>query len=390
MQNHEVAWIVAGVFALLAGVVSFLQMRLHLHWNPNRELRKFVLRILFMVPVYALESWMGLRFKDGSLYWDVARECYEALVIYSFYMLLVEFLGGQTKVITLLQSKSEMHHMMPFCCLPKWTMGESFFFQTKVGTLQYVVVKPLLAAITFLLTPLGAYEDGDFSANNGYPYIAFVNNASQVWAMYCLILFYMATRDELHDLKPIPKFLCVKAVVFFTFWQSVGLAVLVRVGVIKPTETYSTTNVVTGLQDFLVCIEMFLAAVAHHYAFHYKDFVDPNRPLIGDQARVHNLTCAAAPLIRSLLQVVNVTDVYVGHVREVVRTRASKTKTDLAVPAGSGDYIVLAETSDSVTETTREVAEPSSAREPELVPNTDEGSETETPSSARRFNRRPQ
>jgi hypothetical protein len=94
MENHEVAWIVAGVFALLAGIVSFLQMRLHLHWcaswpprhcisnaprppllrrNHNDQLRKYVMRILFMVPVYALESWMGLRFKDGSLYFDVAR-----------------------------------------------------------------------------------------------------------------------------------------------------------------------------------------------------------------------------------------------------------------------------------------------------------------------------
>ena len=29
------------------------------------------------------------------------------------------------------------------------------------------------------------------------------------------------------------------------------------------------------LQDFLICIEMFIAAVAHHYAFSYKPYVDP-------------------------------------------------------------------------------------------------------------------
>lgn len=31
--------------------------------------------------------------------------------------------------------------------------------------------------------------------------------------------------------------------------------------------TYTATDVAEGLQDFLICIEMFLAALAHAYAF---------------------------------------------------------------------------------------------------------------------------
>lgn len=32
------------------------------------------------------------------------------------------------------------------------------------------------------------------------------------------------------------------------------------------------------LQDFLICIEMFLAAIAHHYSFSYKEYVLPENP----------------------------------------------------------------------------------------------------------------
>ena len=39
------------------------------------------------------------------------------------------------------------------------------------------------------------------------------------FAMYCLILFYKATREELAALSPIAKFMCVKAVVFLSFWS---------------------------------------------------------------------------------------------------------------------------------------------------------------------------
>ena len=52
-----------------------------------------------------------------------------------------------------------------------------------VGTLQYVLVKPVCSVITFILVNTGNYVDGDFSLSNGYPYIAFVYNASQLWAM---------------------------------------------------------------------------------------------------------------------------------------------------------------------------------------------------------------
>lgn len=69
-----------------------------------------------------------------------------------------------------------------------------------------------------------------------------------------------------------PKFLCIKSVVFFSFWQAVGIAFLVKVGTIHATLSYNVHEVASGLQDFLICIEMFLAAIAHHYYFSYKDF----------------------------------------------------------------------------------------------------------------------
>lgn len=60
--------------------------------------------------------------------------------------------------------------------------------------------------------------------------------------------------------------------------QGVLIALLVYFDVISSIFDTEDTNdirtISSKLQDFLICIEMFLAAVAHHYSFSYKPFVN--------------------------------------------------------------------------------------------------------------------
>ena len=56
---------------------------------------------------------------------------------------------------------------------------------------------------------------------------------AQFWALYCLVLFYRGVKYELAPIRPISKFLVVKAVVFLTYWQGVGIAVLVWAGILR-------------------------------------------------------------------------------------------------------------------------------------------------------------
>merc|ERR1712046_389752 len=92
--------------------------------------------------------------------------------------------------------------------------------------------------------------------------------------MYRLVQFYQAFKSELTAIHPVPKFLCVKLVVFFTFWQSVVVALCVHMGwVTESTEKmYKTDEVADGIQNFAISVEMLIAAVAHFYIFPWRDF----------------------------------------------------------------------------------------------------------------------
>jgi len=278
IEQHVWAWAIAGLFSFSATIIALIHMRLHYKFNQNHLLLKYVMRILGMVPLYAIEAWLGLYAKNYTMYWDVLRECYEALVIYSFYQFLVTYLGGKEKLVsTLRESETRMHHLFPFrCCFKEWELGEEFVYLTKIGILQYVPVKLFTAITTFILEASDVYNSGQFDPQSGYPYMAFLNNMSQIWAMYCLVLFYYSTKENLKPIHPMPKFICIKAVVFFTFWQSVIVSFFVEIGKIHATETYTTENVSSGFQDFLICVEMFFAAFSHIYAFPHKEFYESN------------------------------------------------------------------------------------------------------------------
>lgn len=46
-----------------------------------------------MVPIYAVDSFVSLRFKNAALYVDMLRDCYEGYALYLFLALMVGYLG---------------------------------------------------------------------------------------------------------------------------------------------------------------------------------------------------------------------------------------------------------------------------------------------------------
>ena len=57
----------AGIFVLLALPVSIYEVAMQLEYFSRPTLQIRVIRILWMVPIYALDSWFALRFKARLL-----------------------------------------------------------------------------------------------------------------------------------------------------------------------------------------------------------------------------------------------------------------------------------------------------------------------------------
>jgi Organic solute transporter Ostalpha len=278
-------WIllVSGLLSTISVVLSVLLIMQHLKHYTNPRLQRCIVRILLMVPIYSVDSWLSIRFHTWSLYFDLFRDCYEAYVLYMFFRLLVGYLGGESRLAARWALHDDIKHPWPLCCLPSIRLGWVFFRRCKLGILQFVLIKPLLAVSAVILDIFDLYGDGDWHLDQAYIYETSVANFSVTLSMYFLVLFYKATRRELKPRKPLGKFLCIKLVLFFSFWQAAALSGLEYFGVIKDLHGWTTSEQLNVLNDALLCAEMSLISVLHIFAFDYKEYVWPTGALSGQQ-----------------------------------------------------------------------------------------------------------
>ena len=314
-ELHDVAWYIATVFVMLTLPLSAYEICQHLLHYHHPDIQKYIVRILWMVPIYSVESLLALIWRENKIYIETMRECYEAYVIFCLLQLMINTVAQtdeRLQEIVDTKDPDELHHMsMAKYCMKTWDHLD-FFSKVRKGTLQYVIVKLLCTVIELItvkikvpsavpsanivggnatalatspssssssvdrcygneIEPLNYYCDGCFTRfDRAYIWCAIATNFSQIWAMYCLVLFYHAFMKELKPMNPLGKLLTVKAVVFFSFYQEVAVTGAVFMGWIKATQNpssvngcFSTVDVAKGFQDFLICIEMFVAAVVH-------------------------------------------------------------------------------------------------------------------------------
>uniref|UniRef100_A0A0D9YW91 Uncharacterized protein n=1 Tax=Oryza glumipatula TaxID=40148 RepID=A0A0D9YW91_9ORYZ len=235
------AILISGFFMLLSVSLSMYLIFQHLSAYNNPEEQKFVLGVILMVPCYAVESYVSLVNPDTSVYCGILRDAYEAFAMYCFGRYITACLGGEERTIAFLKregggdseepllhgasEKGIIHHHFPVNYILKpWRMGVRFYQIIKFGIFQYVIIKTLTASLSLILQPFGAYCDGEFNLRCGYPYFAAVLNFSQYWALYCLVEWYTATKDELAHIKPLAKFLSFKSIgIMIAIMYSLGL-----------------------------------------------------------------------------------------------------------------------------------------------------------------------
>jgi hypothetical protein len=141
-----------------------------------------------------------------------------------------------------------------------------------------VLIKPFTAVLAIVFDKYGIYHEGRFDVTSGYFYLALINNISITLSLYCLVLFYMATEERLKPFSPFSKFMCIKAILFFSFWQACLFTILMKMN-------FFDRDAANFAQNLIICGEMVFAAIAQSFAFSYVTFIDSSKKQRGNMLK---------------------------------------------------------------------------------------------------------
>lgn len=240
---------------------------------PSQQ--RLILRIQILVPIFSISTLVSVVAPNiANIYTDPIREIYEALVIYQFFSYLTIRLGGERNIIVNIAPKyPALKHAIPIfgSLMPLIDLSDPHDFgMLKKGVLQYVWFKPLYC-IGLIICELLNFRS---------LWLDLIYNVSVTWSLYCLAMFWRCLYDELSRFKPWPKFMCVKIIIFASYWQSMLIDGLSYFGVI---ERGGQEDKSTGyfIRNAVLCIEMVGFAFAHLYAFPSKEYGLSNYPNAG-------------------------------------------------------------------------------------------------------------
>lgn len=275
IQNDFMIYQIAGTMTILSCLISMWHMGSHTRMMNQPVIQRKILAILWMCPIYAVTSCLSLIFPPYGGYFSIIKDFYEAYIIYQFLSFCISAIGGgdREKVIDMLAKRVD--HLTPpfticFCCKPKYendrALAAAILLQCQSFAMQFIFWKPVTAIAMFVLKKYdyyGPYADNAMDWKSIQFWIVIIQNISTFVAFAGLIKFYHAVDKELQWCRPFAKFLCIKGVVFMTFWQGTAIKVLASTtGAGADDDSWSEQ-----VQNFLICLEMLLFSIAHFYCF---------------------------------------------------------------------------------------------------------------------------
>lgn len=271
MNRAQLTMVGSGFSALLSMHFTIQLLSQHLFYWKNPKEQKAIIMIIIMAPLYAIDSFVGLLDIRGSkeffMFLDSVKECYEAVAIAKFLALMYSYLNiSISKNIVPDEIKGkEIHHSFPMTLFQPRTarLDHRTLKLLKHWTWQFVIIRPACSILMIMLQILGLYPSW-----LSWTFTIILNISFSV-AMYSLVVFYHVFSKELQPHRPLSKFICIKGIVFFSFWQGLVVKILVALGVIKSHHFWlDVEHLQEAIQNVLICVEMVFFSVMQQYAYH--------------------------------------------------------------------------------------------------------------------------
>lgn len=149
-----------------------------------------------------------------ALYFQIVRDCYEAVVVTSFYYLMLQYLAPTVDSQKAAFEDFELDHWVWPCGRLAYrpSSGYQFLMLTKIMVLQYALVRPMTTIASCIFEAVGFYCLSSWSPLYFHMWSVLIITVSIGLAMYFIVQLLVCMKEDLTSHPTTLQFLSVKGV----------------------------------------------------------------------------------------------------------------------------------------------------------------------------------
>ncbi|CAH1263115.1 SLC51A [Branchiostoma lanceolatum] len=243
---------------------------------PGENTRNRIVWILGTYPVFSLTSLMSLYIPRSNLIGGFAANIYFAVAVYQFFMLMVDYFGGDEDLVTTLSGLKVSLRRPPCCCccccLPQVDMTLGTLGRLKLAVMQMAIMRPILYFIALVTWSDGKYglgqTDSGPSVNN---FVEGLETISTLFGIYGFVVLQPCVTKPLKGKSISLKNLLVQIAAALAGIQKMLLSLLASFQVIPCGPHFSARTRADYIHNCLIIVEMMIAALVARWVFTRND-----------------------------------------------------------------------------------------------------------------------
>ncbi|KUJ09035.1 DUF300-domain-containing protein [Mollisia scopiformis] len=289
MSFHQVAVIIAGACTIISCLICFFLIFRHATRYAVPKEQKQVIRLIFIIPVFAVASFLSVAFNNASIYIQPLTTLYESLALSAFFLLLLAYIQ---------EDDDERQAFFE-------TSGQmAAYRKTALAVFQFPVVEFLTFILTEITEATGTYCASSFKLYFASIWVSVITGISTGMAIMSVLRFYKSMKTRVDKRKPMAKLLAFKGIVGLTWLQNIVFSFLSSEGDLHPSSKLTYKDLTIAIPNLVVAFEMILFSLAFLHVFRTSEYNLKKGSTLG-----HGSYYGGVIGLGAVIQALNITDV---------------------------------------------------------------------------------
>ncbi|BCR92457.1 OSTA/TMEM184 family protein [Aspergillus chevalieri] len=226
-------------------------------------------------PLLPILSFISICVPNSYIYLQGVTEVFQGIALYAFLMLLCDFLAptdqGKVEFFSSLETKRQWQPK-------KKRNGLVFLSLTWWSVLQYPIITWIAAVAQVVTQLLHRYCLGSTAPHFAHVWITAATSLSTSVAINAIIQFYTNMKGYMKEHHPLTKLLAFKLIVGLVILEKILFLILEGVNVLHRNEILTYVDVMMGLPEMIICVQMVPLCFLVLYAYRTKPYEISNAP----------------------------------------------------------------------------------------------------------------